>query len=69
MGESSHGPKLPDEGDDLHRPAALRTDQLVHFVDFPDHLCPAFGRDAPKLRRDKPERKRRKVRLFAPAIF
>jgi len=38
-----------EEGDDLHRGAALDTGQGVNFVHFADHLGPALGREAPEL--------------------
>ncbi len=58
-----HGGMIREEGDDLHPAAAAGTDHGVDFVDFPDHLRPAFGRDAAGLLLDDPERRRRQARL------
>lgn len=43
--------------------AASRTDQRANFVDLPDHLRPALGRNAPKLLFGYPER-RTQIRLL-----
>jgi len=56
--------EVAKEGDDLHRAPAVGAEQGIDFVDFTDHLGPAFGRDAPELVLDNPERKRPKARLL-----
>ncbi len=40
----SYGDIIGDEGDDLHRPAALGTDHRIDLIDFADHGRPAFGK-------------------------
>jgi hypothetical protein len=56
------------EGDDLHRGAALRTDRGVDFIDFADHLGPALGGAGPQLLLYDPEGESLQARLpdFSP---
>jgi hypothetical protein len=51
-----------EESDDLHRAAALRADHRINFIDFTDHIGPAFGGDGPELFLHHPE----KDRLLGP---
>jgi hypothetical protein len=49
------------EGNDAHPTAALGTEHGVDFIDFTDHLSPAFGGETPELVLANPERKRTKA--------
>lgn len=44
-----------EEGDDAHMALALGASEWVHFIDFPDHLCPAAAGDAWAFLLDKQE--------------
>jgi len=50
-----HHGMVGEEGNDLHGVPALRTDERVHFIDLPDHLSPALGRDGPEFVLNNPK--------------
>jgi len=52
-----------EERDDLHLSAAARAGHRVNFIDFTDHLGPAFGGDGPELLLHHPDRKKPKACL------
>ena len=58
-----HHAVVGEESDDLHLPTALGAEQGIDFIDFTDHLGPAFGRETPELLLHPPERKRPKACL------
>jgi len=47
--DAVHRGIVGEEGDDLHRAAALGADHRVNLIDFADHLGPALGRDRAEL--------------------
>jgi hypothetical protein len=56
--------EIGEESNDPHHAAALRADHRINFIDFTDHLGPAFGRETPELLLHHPERESLKVRLL-----
>jgi len=58
-----HHAVVGEESDDLHLPTALGAEHGIDFIDFTDHLGPAFGRETPELLLHHPERKRPKACL------
>ena len=59
-----HDGYLCEEGDDLHPAPAFRADHRINLIDLPDHGRPAFGRKAPGLFLNDPERRRTLARLL-----
>jgi len=58
-----HGPIIGDEGDHLHQPPALGTEQRIDLIDLANHLRPALGRDALLFLLSHPQNQRRDARL------
>ena len=62
--DSIHHGIVGEEGDNPHLSAALRADHRIDFIDFADHLSPAFGGDGSELLLHYPNRERLQVRLL-----
>ena len=63
-----HDGNLREEGDDLHPAPAFRADHRVHLIDLPDHGRPTFGRKAPELLLNDPERRRTLALTRGPQV-
>jgi hypothetical protein len=56
--------EISEESNDPHHAAAFGTEERVNFINFPDHLGPTIGREAPELILNNPERESLEARLL-----